>query len=245
MTMRIQLLSDLHFEFHSDNGRSFVESLDPEGVDVLVLAGDIAVGEDLPDALGLLCQRFRDATVIYVHGNHEFYRSSLERVRQLTRKARDENRNLTWLDTSGTTVGGISFWGTPLWFPHLVTEPSLKRLLNDFAEIEDFESWVYRENQEAVGFLLDHVLPLDIVITHHLPSQLCVSPRHRGDALNPFFVCDMTDFIVRRQPGLWLHGHIHDSGDIKIGKTRLVCNPFGYAGHNPNPAFNDRFIIEA
>ena len=43
--MRLQLLSDLHFEFHRDGGRSFVDSLDPGGIDVLVLAGDIAVGE--------------------------------------------------------------------------------------------------------------------------------------------------------------------------------------------------------
>ena len=243
--LRIQLLSDLHFEFHSDNGRSFVESLDPGGVDVLVLAGDIAVGEDLPDALGLLCQRFRNATVIYIHGNHEFYRSSLGRVRQLTRQACGENPNLAWLDKSGTVVNGISFWGTPLWFPHLVTDPSLKQLLNDFVEIEDFESWVYHENQEAVGFFLDNVLPLDVVVTHHLPSQLCVSPRHRDSAVNPFFVCDMTAFIMRRQPGLWLHGHTHDSGDMQIGRTRLVRNPFGYAGSGQNPGFNDHLIIEA
>jgi predicted phosphodiesterase len=71
--MRIQILSDLHFEFHRDNGRSFVETLDPAGVDALVLAGDISVGDDLPEALGLLCRRFHDAAVIYVHGNHEFY----------------------------------------------------------------------------------------------------------------------------------------------------------------------------
>jgi predicted phosphodiesterase len=59
--MHIQLLSDLHFEFHADHGQSFVESLDPRGVDVLVLAGDIAVGDgiaDAPDALNQLVQRW-------------------------------------------------------------------------------------------------------------------------------------------------------------------------------------------
>jgi hypothetical protein len=65
-----------------------------------------------------------------------------------------------------------------------------------------------------------------------------------ASALNPLFVCDLTDLIMRRQPGLWLHGHTHDSGDTQIGKTRLVCNPFGYAGRNQNPSFNDRLIIE-
>ena len=242
--MRIQILSDLHFEFHGDNGRSFVETLDPAGVDVLVLAGDIAVGDDLPEALGLLCRRFHDATVIYVHGNHEFYHSDLESVRQLTRQACGENRNLSWLDKAGVMVRGIFFWGAPLWFPHTVTDPSLKQLLNDFAEIKDFESWVYRENADAVDFLKDIVQPGDIVITHHLPSQLCVSPRFRGSALNPFFVSDMTSLIQGRQPRLWVHGHTHDSRDIRIGATSVICNPLGYSRHDENRSFNDRFIIE-
>ena len=40
--MRIQVISDVHFEFHSDGGWDFVRSLNPEGVDVLVIAGDIS-----------------------------------------------------------------------------------------------------------------------------------------------------------------------------------------------------------
>ena len=242
--MRIQLLSDLHFEFHRDNGRSFVESLDPDGVDVLVLAGDISVGEDLPGALDLLCRRFHGSAVIYVHGNHEFYGSRLERVRQLTRQAASSNRNLSWLDKCGVEVGRTWFWGAPLWFPHTVTDPSLKNLLNDFSAIEDFESWVYRENLEAVGFLQENVEHGDVVVTHHLPSDRCVSSRYRASALNPFFVSDMTPFIEERQPLLWLHGHTHDSRDLAIGGTRLLCNPFGYARGDVNPEFDEKLIIE-
>ena len=242
--MRIQLLSDLHFEFHRDGGRSFVESLDPDGVDALVLAGDVAVGEGLPEALDLLCQRYRNSSVIYVHGNHEFYHSSLGRVHQLTMMALRNNPNLNWLNKTGAKVEGTWFWGAPLWFPHTVTDPSVKQLLNDFSEIENFESWVYRENQAATEFLHDHVGPGDVVVTHHQPSHLCVSPQYRGSALNPFFVSDMTPFIRERQPKLWLHGHTHDSRDIEIDKTRVICNPFGYARSNVNPNFNDRLIIE-
>jgi predicted phosphohydrolase len=242
--MRLQLLSDLHLEFHRDGGRAFVESLDPAGVDVLALAGDIAVGEGLPDALSLICRRYLGATVIYVHGNHEFYHSSLGRVRQLTRLALGDNPNLIWLDMSGAKVEGVLFWGAPLWFPPTVTDPSLKKRLNDFSEIGGFESWVYRENRTAVEFLHACVRPGDVVITHHLPSQLCVSPRYRGDVLNPFFVSDVTPLISRLQPRLWLHGHSHDSGDGRIGETRLIRNPFGYAGSSVNPDFDKRLIIE-
>jgi len=61
--MRLQLLSDLHFEFHRDGGRSFVESLDPSGVDVLVLPAISTLRDGIPAALALLCRRFRDASV--------------------------------------------------------------------------------------------------------------------------------------------------------------------------------------
>ena len=80
--MRIQLLSDLHFEFHRDGGRAFTEALDPSSVDVLVLARDIAVAGGIPPP----CSRYRDAHVVYVHG--------------ITFKP-----NLVWLDARGAPIG--------------------------------------------------------------------------------------------------------------------------------------------
>src|ERR1039457_7095577 len=113
--MRLQLLSDLHFEFHRDGGRSFANSLDPTGIDVLGLAGDIAVAEGLPPALTLLCGRFLDAAVVYVHGNHEFYGSDRNSVLDITKRTQAENPNLVWLDSSGVQLSGFNFLGAPLW----------------------------------------------------------------------------------------------------------------------------------
>ena len=42
--MIVQLLSDLHLEMHRDDGRSFLASLDPSGVDLLIVAGDVHSG---------------------------------------------------------------------------------------------------------------------------------------------------------------------------------------------------------
>jgi len=41
--MRLQIMSDLHFEMHADGGAGLICELDPTGVDVLVLAGDITM----------------------------------------------------------------------------------------------------------------------------------------------------------------------------------------------------------
>jgi len=109
--MRLQLLSDLHFEFHRDGGREFVDSLDLGGIDVLVIAGDVAVAEGLLPALSLLCERFRDASVVYVHGNHEFYGSDRDFVLDLTRQAQAANPNLIWLDSSGAKPHRFNFLG--------------------------------------------------------------------------------------------------------------------------------------
>ena len=109
--MRLQLLSDLHFEFHRDGGRTFVDSLDPTGIDILVLAGDIAVADGIPPALALLCEKFRDAAVVYVHGNHEFYGSDRNFVFDVTKQAQAENPNLIWLDSSAVQLAGFNLLG--------------------------------------------------------------------------------------------------------------------------------------
>lgn len=89
--MKILVVSDLHFEFMHDGGGSLVADLD-KSADVLVAAGDIAVGEDIPGALKLLCSAFKQ--VVYLCGNHEFYGSRRERVHALVERACNKNENL-------------------------------------------------------------------------------------------------------------------------------------------------------
>lgn len=72
--MKILVLSDLHLEFgklapvHKDR------RID-EGVDVVVLAGDIAEGVQ-----GILWARetFVTKEIVYVAGNHEFYDNNVD-----------------------------------------------------------------------------------------------------------------------------------------------------------------------
>lgn len=242
--MRLQLLSDLHFEFHRDGGRSFVESLDPTGVEVLVLAGDIAVGAGIGGALRLFCEHYAKATVLYVHGNHEFYKTDRADVLASTRQAERDHANLVWLDNSSVELMGRRFLGSPLWFSRGSHNPRLKRAMSDFTEIRDFESWVYTENERAVAMLQAELGENDVVVTHHLPSLRSVSARFRGHPLTPFFVCDLEALIGERQPRLWFHGHTHDSVRYAIGRTTVLCNPFGYVGYELNATFSDQLTVD-
>jgi predicted phosphodiesterase len=242
--MRIQILSDLHFEFHRDAGRSFVQSLEPTGIDVLVLAGDIAVGDAVPDALGLFCRRFAGSRVIYVHGNHEFYGADRSTVVELCRKAERRHANLEWLDGSLTKVGRQRFLGTPLWFRPNSGALRFRSAMADFTVIRDFESWVYTENARALAFLERELGEGDIVVTHHLPSHASVARRFVGSPLNAYFVCDVEPLIRARRPRLWIHGHTHASLRYEIGPTTVLCNPFGYVGSELNPAFSERLVVD-
>jgi len=242
--MHIQLLSDLHFEFHADHGQSFVESLDPRGVDVLVLAGDIAVGDGIAEALDRFCSRYANATVLYVHGNHEFYGQSRAHVVNVSRQAVSRNANLKWLDGDVVVIDGHRFIGAPLWFPHQAAAAPYERMMNDFVQIRDFRRWVYAENSRAIDLLNRELRANDIVVTHYLPAHESIVPKYRDSPLTPFFLCDMEALIRDRQPALWMHGHTHESLDYALGTTRILCNPFGYARHELNPNFVDARVVE-
>ena len=56
--------------------------------------------------------------------------------------------------------------------------------MSDFAQIPDFEAWVYDENARALTFLDAELRAGDVVVTHHLPSQRSVVPRFAGHPLN-------------------------------------------------------------
>ena len=42
---------------------------------------------------------------------------------------------------------------------------------------------------------------------------------------------------------IWIHGHTHESFDYHIGKTRIVCNPRGYASIEENKGFRPDYTL--
>jgi len=74
-----------------------------------------------------------------------------------------------------------------------------------------------------------------VVCSHHAPSRLSIHPRYSSDLLmNGGFCSELFDFIADRpQIKTWIHGHTHHKFDYMIGETRVVCNPRGYVGYEP------------
>lgn len=240
--MKIQIMSDVHTEFHRDSGLRFVQHLDPDGVDVLVVAGDLCSYAHMPKILEELCSRFPH--VVYVLGNHESYHRDWGEASRRATFVGNHNPNLHVLDKDVVEIGGQRFVGTTMWFrkdPHSIF---FEGELNDFCQIGLFREHVYEENQRAVEFLNKNVQEGDVVVTHHAPTRACLSEEYKTDGLSRFYVCDMDDLIFDNKPKVWFHGHIHTSNDFQHGDTRIVSNPYGYEGIQPNEGFEDLKIIE-
>jgi len=143
--VRILIASDLHFEFQPDNGAALVNSLAP--ADVLLCPGDVAVAPLLGDALALLLERY--AHVVFVAGNHEFYRSSLNKVRRALRVLDERIESFHYLERSACEIEGHRFVGATLWFPRKSGNRLLEPLVTDFRLIDDAPE-IYNEHAHAV-----------------------------------------------------------------------------------------------
>lgn len=254
--VNVRIMSDLHLEFPDvDEQRAFISMLDPENVDVLVLAGDICTHRLMVDMVSSICQRFENSTVIWVHGNHEYYGTGRETIVARSMELMKQNKNLKWLELGSVELGGIKFLGTTMWFPYDPGNDYYEYYMNDFRVIRGFKGWVYEQNVKARSFLEQELTPNSVVITHHLPSMQSVAIRYRLEKLsrelNRFYVSDMEKLIQLKGPLLWIHGHTHDSFDYTIdhvgnttASTRVVCNPRGYIPDGLNPDFNIGLTIE-
>lgn len=251
--MRLLILSDLHVEFGP-----FVPPADLD-FDAVVLAGDIHVkGQAAEWAM----QTFPDKPVILVLGNHDYYGGNLEYTWSQAQAACAGSK-VHLLHNSSVALDGVRFLGGTLWTDYMLhgNRPlamgDAQRFLSDHRRILTTGNATARpehmaaEHEKTRSFLareLDE--PFDgptVIVTHHLPSSRCISPRYLGlpaSRLNPAFASSM-DHLMGPPVGLWIHGHTHDSVDTHISGTRIICNPRGYLGSSDeNPSFNPALVVE-
>ena len=244
--LQIQLVSDVHLEFHADGGHSFLETL-PVASDVLVVAGDLSLFRHrsrVREQFTLLCRNRK--RVYYVTGNHEYYKALPREVDSMIETIEKELPILRVLRPGRVEIlEGRRILGATLWFRDDPMNAMYAQQLNDFDMIKKFVPWVYEQNTAALEFFEKELQKDDIVVTHHLPSSQSVHPAYAGSVLNRFFLCDVENLIRERQPALWMHGHSHSASDYYIDKCRVVCNPLGYPREGSNQTFNDRLVVEA
>ena len=241
--MRISLLSDTHH--NCEHSPEWPHPLPAH--DVLVLAGDISEFVDWPSSLIAVLEHFRERTrqpILYVPGNHEFYRQDYtETLARLQRET--DQLGIDLLHCRNVQHGDVLFHGCTLWSDFTLLGPELASQSGMAAEqtVGDFRLIKYegrkflardcaelhrRERAWLEGSLTASTTTHNVVITHFAPIAECIGERYRGDQLNPYFIANCADLAQRFEPDLWLYGHTHTPLDFTWGKTRFVNNARGY-----------------
>ncbi len=244
----MHVLSDLHLEF---------EEFEPPSVeaDLVILAGDIGVGVR---GVRWAKEAFGERPVVYVPGNHEYYRNAIP---ALTEKLRIEaaGSNVHVLGNGVVEFGEISVLGSTLWtdlalngnstigaaaVADAMVDFKLIRLSPQYRRLRPADTVVF--HRRAVNWLRSELSSRggeSIVVTHHAPSAKSLSPIYEGDPVNAAFASDLEPLVNEFKPSLWVHGHSHHSVDYCLGATRVLCNPRGYPDEQRGK-FDPGLVIE-
>jgi predicted phosphodiesterase len=233
--MRLHILSDLHLEFGED------VKIPETNADVVVLAGDINLG---PKGLRWARKQFPKLPVIYVLGNHEFYRHSLPSLTNLLKNEADGS-HIGVLENDSVDIGDFTFLGCTLWTDFQLTGKPAAAMQIAEDGMSDFHTIRFspehrllsprdtaRLHGGSVSWLRKALAKCDpkrtVVITHHAPSARSEAPYHADSVLKPAFSSDLDSLIEQSGVPLWIYGHTHYNTEFKIGETRVMTNQRGY-----------------
>jgi hypothetical protein len=258
--MRVRVCSDLHLELNED--RNGVPNLG-EG-EILILGGDILCArhfkKDGPlkkvynDFLQKCVKNFDE--VLYVAGNHCFYGYNYEGTWKVLKEHLPPSIHL--LENDYVKIKDTIFLGCTLWTDFRKENPlemmESGRYMNDYKTIRIGPNYRKLNPDDTLGFhkkskqfLLDTLPKFENqkvwVLTHHSPSYQSIHPKYKTFSCNGAFCSDLDDLILNHpQIKYFSHGHVHSSFDYFIGECRVICNPKGYPGENPD--FDQNFEVE-
>ena len=247
--MKIQIISDLHQEFGFTD-LSFDQS------DVVVLAGDVNLGTK---GIEWIKTKIPGKPVIYVLGNHEYYKGSYPKTLNKIKEAAKDS-NVFVLEDSFVDIENVRFHGATLWtdfsifgdprfygmtcqsvmndYKKITRDPSYSKMRSiDTFKIHQFSrQWLKESLESSKGMK-------NIVVTHHAPSLKSVPEHFKNDPVTAAYASNLEDFIEEYQPLYWIHGHIHTPCRYKIGETEIICNPHGYVTEKFN-GYEKELIVE-
>jgi len=249
--VRLHVVSDLHVEFGAFE-------LPATDADAVVLAGDTGLG-----IAGVrLARRWsRDRPVLFVAGNHEYYRNAIPALTAELRAAA-ANSAVHVLENDEVVLDGVRFLGCTLWSDFMAAgEQELDRsmavcarLLNDYEVI----TWsnggrtlqpadtraLHLASREwlAERLAVKHDGPT-VIVTHHAPLLRTQPPSPVHRALVGAFASDLTELMDGDRAALWVFGHTHRTTDLQVEGTHVISNPRGYP-HEPVAAFDPTLVVE-
>lgn len=251
--MKLQFGSDFHLNQYK------LHQFPPMDSRAIILAGDIAEGMNGLEYAQQIAEEHQKP-VIYVPGNHEYYRHNYVELQTQMRRYANQIENVIFLDNDVFELEGIRFIGSTLWtdyvldgrYPRSRVMDIVGRCLNDHRLI------TYGLDGK---FTTQHALALHrharvflerelnnpfrgktVVITHHAPSLKCAHPHFAIDEVAGAFVSDLDDLVKKADQ--WIYGHTHANLDIHVGKCRLVSNQLGYSSERLPAPYRPDLLIE-
>lgn len=261
--MKTRQVNDLHLEFSDYE----IPVLEDDANTVLVIAGDLSPTTAkfrIRMFFERVSKRFR--AVIFVLGNHDYWRSSILRAPQKYKEIVAHLDNVHVLQNETKVIDNVAFIGGTLWtnynndplnealaFEGMVDfrkirvgpahKPWERKLKAEDLAFEYYQTRGYIE-QEAAKQKADGKIVY--VVTHHAPSPQSVHPMYIGDPLNTAYYSNLNYFLEEGTIDYWGHGHVHWQFDYVVGHCRVMCRPRGYHDHidNEYTGFNDKLVVE-
>jgi predicted phosphohydrolase len=239
---RLAWATDVHLNFLSASGLdAFREALAQQEADAVVLTGDIAEAPTLEPLLSVLAAELK-TKIWFVLGNHDYYRGSIPRVREVARALGERSPWLGWLPAAGVVelTREIALVGVDGWADGRAGDWERSPvMLNDYlliAELSGLPKGERLARLHALGDAEAKALraPLaealgkyqKVLVATHVPpfKEACW---HEGKISNddwlPHFTCLAVGGVLREaalaNPGKKIRvlcGHTHSAGTAEI-----------------------------
>lgn len=236
--MIVQIASDIHIEKLYPEVPKITNFITPvEGVDTLVLAGDIGSIYHTVALRGfLLSCKEHFTNVIYVPGNNEYYErdgfepktfSELEdQLEAICNECDIILLRNSYIETDDFVIFGSAWWS------HIPDTLTMKiyKAPGVLIDSDDFNH-MHNTSRRCLNKLIDMIKGKKlIVITHYCPTRFgTMNMHHRKpdfDNLVPYYFSSSEKFLRSGAVDTWIFGHTHVFRDFyfESTRTRLVSN---------------------
>lgn len=247
MKYRIKLVSDLHLEICVEPNRFNYTNLEilsdilrnKEQADILVVAGDLCEAVKLKHFVNQLpLDEYQH--IIYVPGNHEYYRTNIGKGNVLMREFAAYYSNMSLLIDDSVEIDGLNIYGMTYWYNGLtpIAEIQMQSAINDYGQIRFnnykrstpayFQELSYQSERQFFEWATNKNNIL--LITHHPTTRKFREPTEPdypgyGSIMNFPLDFDTSKIIAQ------CHGHTHIAKQYpsEFG-IPTYCNAVGYLG---------------
>ena len=234
--VKFQIASDLHIEYKNDGKITSLQSYIDPSADILILAGDIGnlyKYEQLKGFLMALSPSFQ--YILYVPGNHEYYRARgydeipltqlYDRLLQLD----TEIPNLYILNRGCVCIEDVCVVGCTLWSEAKVDVPPF--IVRIRGMNRDLYNRMHNKDIKHIRKMMKYCKKKKLkmlVVTHHCPTYKVVKGKKAEDKYVSLYASNLDPLLRGDYVHTWVCGHLHRNFDFTttLG-TRLVSNQKG------------------